>query len=434
MLAGPQVLRTPKEERVLTNIEFCLDVSGSMGGRRYEMASEAVEEFIDAREGDAFGLTLFGSHQIRWTPLTTDLDAIRQALPFANPRNQPMHMVGTMIGAALEFCHDNMIREADQGDRMIVLVSDGFSADLASSGAQAESGEMLKSAQITLYHVHVGSGAVPTSVADLRVKQVEKPSPRRIARAWSGSFCTSIGCVGSLCAWWNRADGLFSAFCNRRTCCTGSSWTRASWCEVHAMVISPISALGIAIAVALVVAIGEWLHAARIRRVARLAFGVGGRPSAWVAIVPPLRICAAGAAAWGLLMLATLDPQVGTPSHRGAHPSTCLLRWMFPRACSLRIPVLARKRFAVPSGRAKSSRAYLTGSIWAPLGFPWWPSIPRRFQSLPRPSTKPWFPMHLTGCRCIRPLNPVRRRCRKVSTRHWKWPRAGCLIRQLCLW
>jgi Ca-activated chloride channel family protein len=167
MLAGPQVLRTPKEERVLTNIEFCLDVSGSMGGRRYEMASDAVSKFIDAREGDAFGLTLFGSHQIRWTPLTTDLGAIRQALPFANPRNQPMHMVGTMIGAALEFCHDNMIREADQGDRMIVLVSDGFSADLASSGAQAESGEMLKSAEITLYHVHVGGGSVPTSVADL---------------------------------------------------------------------------------------------------------------------------------------------------------------------------------------------------------------------------------------------------------------------------
>ena len=167
MLAGPQVLRTPKDERVLTNIEFCLDVSGSMGGRRYEMASEAVEKFIDAREGDAFGLTLFGSHQIRWTPLTTDLAVIRQALPFANPRNQPMHMVGTMIGAALEFCHDNMLREAGEGDRMIVLVSDGFSADLSSSGAQAETGAMLNSADITLYHVHVGGAVVPTSVADL---------------------------------------------------------------------------------------------------------------------------------------------------------------------------------------------------------------------------------------------------------------------------
>lgn len=167
MLAGPQVLRTPKDERVLTNIEFCFDVSGSMGGRRYEMASKAVENFIDAREGDAFGLTLFGAHQIRWTPLTTDLAAIRQALPFANPRNQPSHMVGTMIGGALEFCHGNMIREATEGDRMIVLVSDGFSADLASSGAQTEAGDMLKGAGITLYHVHVGGATIPTSVADL---------------------------------------------------------------------------------------------------------------------------------------------------------------------------------------------------------------------------------------------------------------------------
>jgi Ca-activated chloride channel family protein len=30
MLAGPQVLRRPSDQRVLTNIQFCLDVSGSM--------------------------------------------------------------------------------------------------------------------------------------------------------------------------------------------------------------------------------------------------------------------------------------------------------------------------------------------------------------------------------------------------------------------
>ena len=76
------------------------------------------------------------------------------------------------------------------------------------------------------------------------------------------------------------------------------------------MVISPLTALGIAVVVALLVAIGEWLHASRIRRVARLAFGLSGRPAAWVALVPPVRIFAAGAATWGLVMLATLDPLV----------------------------------------------------------------------------------------------------------------------------
>ena len=132
ILAGPQVLRKPTDQRVLTNIQFCVDVSGSMSvGRRYEMARDAVGEFVDSREGDAFGLTIFGSYPIRWVPLTQDLDAIRNALPFADPQRQPMHMGGTRIGAALRFCLGNMVTEAEDGDRMIILVSDGVSSDLS---------------------------------------------------------------------------------------------------------------------------------------------------------------------------------------------------------------------------------------------------------------------------------------------------------------
>jgi hypothetical protein len=79
----------------MTNIQICMDVSGSMTGPRYRMASEAVTDFTKAREGDAFGLTIFGSHQVRWIPLTKDLNAIRNAMPFANPEHQPSHMGGT---------------------------------------------------------------------------------------------------------------------------------------------------------------------------------------------------------------------------------------------------------------------------------------------------------------------------------------------------
>ncbi|MFO0826809.1 MAG: hypothetical protein U0572_01560 [Phycisphaerales bacterium] len=74
------------------------------------------------------------------------------------------------------------------------------------------------------------------------------------------------------------------------------------------MVIAPELQVLIAGAVAAVVALAEWLHARRTRRVARLAFGPGGAPAAWVAIVPVLRTVAAGAATWGLLFLATFDP------------------------------------------------------------------------------------------------------------------------------
>ncbi len=74
-----------------------------------------------------------------------------------------------------------------------------------------------------------------------------------------------------------------------------------------------VSALGelavpIAIACAILVAIGEWLHGRRTGRVARLAFGPTGRASRWTIIVGPARTIAAGLAAWGLLFLASWDP------------------------------------------------------------------------------------------------------------------------------
>ena len=165
-LAGPQVMAEPRAERSLTNIQICLDVSGSMGGRNHELASKAVEEFTRAREGDAFGLTMFGVEQVRWLPLTKDLQAIRDALPFADPMSQPSHMGGTMIGAALRFCARNMVAEAKDGDRLIVLVSDGQSGDL-SGGAAREIGQELRDAGIVVYHVHIDESAVPADVEDL---------------------------------------------------------------------------------------------------------------------------------------------------------------------------------------------------------------------------------------------------------------------------
>lgn len=167
ILAGPQVQRVPKEERILSNISICFDVSSSMTtDNRYEMAKAAMEEFIDSRQGDALGFTLFGTQQIRWTPLTKDLATIRRALPFADPRNQPPFMGGTMIGAALRFCRDNMLREAREGDRLLLLVSDGFSADV-NEGNLSEFIDEMKQANITVYHIHVGTGQAPSTVMEL---------------------------------------------------------------------------------------------------------------------------------------------------------------------------------------------------------------------------------------------------------------------------
>jgi len=158
LLAGPQRLGAPSRDRVLTNIEFCLDISGSMtasfgGGNRADAAIEAILEFTGYREGDAFGLTIFGSDVVHWVPLTKDLSALQLAAPFLRPEKMPPFMGGTRIGHALRSVQ-KVLTSREEGDRAIILISDGSSFDLHGGAAQ-EIGEDLALADITLFYVHV---------------------------------------------------------------------------------------------------------------------------------------------------------------------------------------------------------------------------------------------------------------------------------------
>lgn len=60
--------------------------------------------------------------------------------------------------------------------------------------------------------------------------------------------------------------------------------------------------------VAALACIAEWLHARRVRRVARLAFGRDGAPRRWTRAAPFIRVAALASVTWGLLTLARLDP------------------------------------------------------------------------------------------------------------------------------
>jgi Ca-activated chloride channel homolog len=63
------------------------------------------------------------------------------------------------------------------------------------------------------------------------------------------------------------------------------------------------------VAVILLAALAELLHARRCGPVARLAFGPGGHPRKWTHIAPWLRVAAAGSLAWGLTTLLLIGPR-----------------------------------------------------------------------------------------------------------------------------
>lgn len=171
LLAGPRHLGVPHAKRELTNIIFCLDLSGSMlapfgAGNRYDAAMEAITGFVDKRKGDAFGLTIFGDQAQHWVPLTTDTSVFRCAIPFLDPKQLPPgYGGGTMIGRALLKSREAVL-EQDHGDRMIILVSDGESFDLG-NGEEERIGRILRDDRIVVYTIHIGGGNVPSEVSTI---------------------------------------------------------------------------------------------------------------------------------------------------------------------------------------------------------------------------------------------------------------------------
>jgi len=158
ILAGPQVNGPLEEKRAMTNIQFAVDVSGSMmapfgEGDRYDASMKAIDQFLDFRKGDSFGLTFFGDAFVHWVPLTSDPSAIRCSPPFMKPSVAPPAFGGTAIAKALRGCRKELLR-SDEGDRMIVLITDGFSFDLKE--AEAELVRELNESNVTVFAVIVG--------------------------------------------------------------------------------------------------------------------------------------------------------------------------------------------------------------------------------------------------------------------------------------
>jgi len=162
LLAGPQRLMESADARILTNVEVCLDVSSSMmspfgSGTRSDKALEAIVEFTSFRKGDAFGLTIFGSDVLHWVPVTKDLRALQSSVPFLDPRKMPSYMGGTRIGHALRSVR-KILAARPEGDRMIILISDGQSFDL-SGGVAEKIGNELAQDNIVMFYIHVAEGS-----------------------------------------------------------------------------------------------------------------------------------------------------------------------------------------------------------------------------------------------------------------------------------
>ena len=68
-----------------------------------------------------------------------------------------------------------------------------------------------------------------------------------------------------------------------------------------------LAAVYAAVGIGALAALGEWLHARRLKRLARLAFGPDARPRAWTLMAPPLRVLALAGVVWSLVVLMAFE-------------------------------------------------------------------------------------------------------------------------------
>jgi Ca-activated chloride channel family protein len=68
-----------------------------------------------------------------------------------------------------------------------------------------------------------------------------------------------------------------------------------------------ITAVYAAITTGALAGLGEWLHARRVKRLERLAFGPASRPRAWTLLAAPLRVLALAGIVWSLIVLMAFE-------------------------------------------------------------------------------------------------------------------------------
>ncbi len=165
-LVGADPVPPPAEEEPpppapLRSVVFALNVSASMQAEdvpsgRLGRSVEIVAELLDALEGDRVGLLLFAGTAYRLAPPTLDHAAVRYLLDGVTPTIASAHDPGTLVSVGIREAAALLdAPQAEEGDRLIVLLGDGGSGEpeAAVLDAVREAG----SAGIRIHTVGVGT-------------------------------------------------------------------------------------------------------------------------------------------------------------------------------------------------------------------------------------------------------------------------------------
>lgn len=196
--ARPQVLGAaqapPQQARQLM---LAVDLSGSMGetdmelgGRpvdRLTAAKAVIADFLDRRAGDRVGLLVFGQRAYVLTPLTLDLQTVRQQL-----RDSVAGLAGreTALGDGIGLAVKRL-REQPPGQRVVVLLTDGVNT--AGVLEPARAAELAQAEGVRVHTIAFGGGGRGFSLFGVPMQaasgdEVDEATLRTVAEQTGGRF------------------------------------------------------------------------------------------------------------------------------------------------------------------------------------------------------------------------------------------------------
>jgi Ca-activated chloride channel family protein len=143
---------------------LAVDLSGSMEQEDFILRGRQVDrltatrhvagDFIERRAGDRIGLILFGEQAYLQAPLTFDRATVRTLLD-----ESVIGLAGkaTAIGDAIGLAVKRL-REKKQGDRVLILLTDG--ANTAGAVAPLEAADLAAKEGLRIYTIGVGADAI----------------------------------------------------------------------------------------------------------------------------------------------------------------------------------------------------------------------------------------------------------------------------------
>ena len=183
------------------DLMIAVDLSGSMsdedmelGGRvvdRLTAAKAVLADFLERRAGDRVGLLVFGLRAYMLTPMTLDLDSVRQQLSDSVVGLAGRETaIGDAIGLAVKRLRAQPAGEGKQKQQVLILLTDGVNT--AGVLDPVKAAELARDSGVRIHTIAFGGYGAGLSIFGLPIRLpgndqiTDEPTLRRIAELTGG--------------------------------------------------------------------------------------------------------------------------------------------------------------------------------------------------------------------------------------------------------